>query len=82
MPGGENDVVTYIAFPPEHSTGICSTKLLRWLNQWIERRTNVVGVLADAHAPLQLAGLVLIKVHEKWQGGRRCRGLASMCTLY
>jgi len=78
---GEEDVLSYMTFPPEHWTRIYSTNPLERLNREVKRRTNVVGIFPDADAVLRLVGSVLIEVHEEWQTGRRYFSLESMRKL-
>jgi len=43
----EDDILAYMAFPPEHWARIYSTDPLERLNREIKRRTNVVGAFPD-----------------------------------
>jgi transposase-like protein len=78
---GEEDVLSYMTFPPEHWTRIYSTNPLERLNREVKRRTNVVGIFPDSDAVLRLVGSVLIEIHEEWQTGRRYFSLESMRKL-
>ena len=78
---GEEDVLSYMTFPPEHWTRIYSTNPLERLNREVKRRTNVVGIFPDSEAVLRLVGSVLIEIHEEWQTGRRYFSLESMRKL-
>jgi transposase-like protein len=79
---GEDDVLVYMTFPPEHWSRIYSTNPLERVNREVKRRTNVVGIFPDADAVLRLVGSVLIEVHDEWQAGRRYFSLGSMRKLY
>lgn len=82
LAAGEDDILIYMTFPPEHWTRIYSTNPLERVNREVKRRTNVVGIFPDADAVLRLVGSVLIEVHEEWQAGRRYFSLGSMRKLY
>jgi putative transposase len=79
---GEDDVLVYMTFPPEHWSGIYSTNPLERVNREVKRRTNVAGIFPDSDAVLRLVGSVLIEVHEEWQAGRRyySLGRCGSCT--
>jgi len=66
----EDEVLAYLAFPPEHWTRICSTNPLERLNKEIKRRTNVVGVFPDEASVDRLIGAVLMEMNDDWQVGR------------
>jgi putative transposase len=82
LAAGEDDVLVYMTFPPEHWSRIYSTNPLEGVNREVKRRTNVVGIFPDSDAVLRLVGSVLIEVHEEWQAGRRYFSLGSMRKLY
>lgn len=82
LAAGEDDILVYMTFPPEHWTRIYSTNPLERVNREVKRRTNVVGIFPDSDAVLRLVGSVLIEVHEEWQAGRRYFSLGSMRKLY
>ena len=55
--GGENEVLTYTSFPPEHWSRIYSTNPLERLNREVKRRTDVVGFLPNPDSGPLGAGL-------------------------
>jgi len=67
----EDDILAYMAFPPEHWTRIYSTNPLERLNREIKRRTNVVGVFPDVPSVNRLVGTLLIDHNDEWQIARR-----------
>jgi len=64
LAAAEDDVLTYMTFPPEHWYRIYSTNSLERVNREVKHRTDVVGIFADADAVLRLVGSVLIEAHE------------------
>jgi putative transposase len=78
---GENEVLTYMTFPPEHWSRIYSTNPLERLNREVKRRTDVVGIFPNPDSVLRLVGSVLIEIHDEWQAGRRYFSLDSMHKL-
>ncbi len=77
----EEDVLAYMAFPPEHWTRIYSTNPLERLNREIKRRTNVVGIFPDADAASRLIGAVLLEQADEWEVDRRYFSHESMRRL-
>jgi putative transposase len=85
----EEEVLAYMAFPPEHWTRLYSTNPLERLNiakhpvrKEIKRRTNVVGIFPDVAAVERLVGAVLMDIDDEWQVDRRYFSQESMHTLY
>ena len=79
----EEDVLAYMAFPPEHWTRIYSTNPLERLNKEVRRRTNVVGIFPDDNAVIRLVGAVLMEVDDEWAAAseRRYFSQTSMQKL-
>lgn len=77
----EEEVLAYMAFPPEHWTRIYSTNPLERLNKEIKRRTNVVGIFPDVASVDRLVGTLLMDVHDEWQVDRRYFSQESMRKL-
>ncbi|MBE3597613.1 MAG: transposase [Limnochordaceae bacterium] len=77
-----DDVLAYMAFPPEHWRQIHSTNPLERLNREIARRTDVVGILPNAEAALRLIGAVLQEQHEEWMAARLYFSQGSMAKPY
>jgi transposase-like protein len=77
----EDDVLAYMAFPPEHWTRIYSTNALERLNRELRRRTDVVGVFPDEAAAIRLVGALLIERADEWEVERRPFSLESMRKL-
>jgi len=74
----EDDILAYMAFPPELWTRIYSTNPLERLNKEVKRRTNVVGVFPDGGSVTRLVGAVLLETSDEWQVGRRYFSLEAM----
>jgi len=79
----EDDILAYMAFPPEHWTRLYSTNPLERLNKEVRRRTNVVGIFPDDNAAIRLVGAVLMEVDDEWAAGteRRYFSQGSMQKL-
>jgi putative transposase len=81
LAAAEEDVLAYMAFPPEHWSRIYSTNPLERLIREIKRRTDVVGVFPDQPAVLRLVGAVLLERADEWEVERRPFSLESMRKL-
>ncbi len=81
LAAAEDDVLAYMAFPPEHWSRIYSTNPLERLNREIKRRTDVVGVFPDEAAVVRLVGAVLMERADEWEVERRPFSLESMRKL-
>jgi putative transposase len=77
----EEDILAYMAFPPEHWSRIYSTNPLERLNKEIKRRTYVVGVFPDQPSVIRLVGSVLMEISDEWQVTRRYFSQESMRKL-
>lgn len=77
----EEDVLAYMAFPPEHWTRLSSSNPLERLNREVKRRTDIVGVFPDQDSVIRLVGSVLMEADDEWQIERRYFSLDSMRKL-
>jgi putative transposase len=66
MDEAENDVLAYMAFPPDHWPKIHSTNGLERLNGEIKRRTEVVGIFPNDEAIVRLVGAILLEQNDEW----------------
>jgi transposase-like protein len=81
LAAAEEDVLAYMAFPPEHWSRIYSTNPLERLIREIKRRTDVVGVFPDPAAVVRLVGAVLMERADEWEVERRPFSLESIRKL-
>lgn len=77
----EDDILAYMAFPPEHWTRLYSTNPLERLNREVKRRTDIVGILPDHESVIRLVGSVLMEIDDEWQIERRYFSHDSMHKL-
>jgi len=79
----EEDILAYMAFPPQHWTRIYSTNPLERLNKEVKRRTKVVEGFPDGDATIRLVGALLLELDDEWQAAtRRYFSLETMQKLY
>ena len=67
----EEELLAFMAFPPEHWSKLRSTDPLERVNREIGRRSDVVGIYPNDAALIRLAGALLIEQNDEWLVGRR-----------
>jgi transposase-like protein len=77
----EDEVLTYMTFPPEHWRKLHSTNMLERLMRTIKARTRVVSIFPDEKSLERLVGAILIEENEEWMEARRYISEASMARL-
>ncbi len=77
----KDDILAYMAFPPEHWTRLYSTNPLERLNREVKRRTDIVGIFPDQGSVIRLVGSVLMEIDDEWQIERRYFSQDSMRKL-
>lgn len=77
----EDEVRTYMTFPPEHWSKLHSTNMLERLMGTIKARTRVVGIFPDEGSLERLVGAILIEENEEWMEARRYISERSMAKL-
>jgi transposase-like protein len=66
MDDSEDDVLAYMAFPPQHRTKLHSGNTLDRLSKEVKRRTDVVGIFPFEASIIRLIGAVLLEAPEPW----------------
>jgi putative transposase len=66
MASAREDVLTFHHFPNSHWRKLWSSNLLERVNEEINRRTCVVGIIPNDAATTSLVGAVLLEQDEHW----------------
>lgn len=74
----EDELLAFMAFPPEHWCKLRSTNPLERLNREIGRRSDVVGIYPNDAALVRLAGALLLEANDEWLVGRRYLSMESL----
>ncbi|MEA2171995.1 MAG: putative transposase [Solirubrobacteraceae bacterium] len=74
----EEDLLAFMAFPPEHWSKLRSTNPLERVNREIGRRSDVVGIFPNDTSAIRLAGALLIEQNDEWIVCRRYLSEESM----
>jgi putative transposase len=78
LEAAEDDLLAFMAFPPEHWRKLRSTNPLERINREIGRRSDVVGIYPNDAALIRLAGSLLIEQNDEWLVMRRYLSEESM----
>lgn len=74
----EEELLAFMAFPPEHWPKLRSTNPLERVNREVGRRSDVIGIYPNDAALLRLAGALLIEQNDEWLVMRRYLSQESM----
>jgi putative transposase len=77
----EEELLAFLAFPPEHRSKLRSTNPLERVNREIGRRSDVVGIYPNDAALVRLAGALLLEQNDEWLVGRRYLSVESLQAL-
>ena len=77
----EEELLAFLAFPPEHRSKLRSTNPLERVNREIGRRSDVVGIYPNDGALIRLAGALLLEQNDEWLVGRRYLSVESLQAL-
>jgi transposase-like protein len=78
MDDSEDDVLAYMAFPPQYRTKLHSVNTLERLNREVKRRADVVGIFPAEASMIRLIGAVLLEANDEWQMQHRYMGVEAM----
>ena len=82
LEAAEEDLLAFMAFPPEHRAKLRSTNPLERVNREIARRSDVVGIYPNDQALIRLASMLLVEQNDEWLVGRRYLSQESIDQLY
>jgi transposase-like protein len=78
LEAAEEDLLAFMALPPEHWSKLRSTNPLERVNREIGRRSDVVGIFPNDASAIRLAGALLIEQNDEWIVCRRYLSEESM----
>jgi transposase-like protein len=81
LEAAEDELLAFMAFPPEHRRRLRSTNPLERVNREIGRRNVVVGIYPNDAAVLRLTGSVLIEQNDQWLIGKRYLSPESLAPV-